>query len=55
MKLYLMILCIISAFCFAETIPDFTVTDLNGTPHHLYDYLDQGMYAVLCFSMPQSG
>ena len=29
--------------------PDFTVTDLNGSPHNLYDYLDSGYVVVLDF------
>ena len=27
----------------------FTVTDLNGSPHNLYDYLDSGYVVVLDF------
>ncbi len=27
--------------------PDFTVTDINGNSHHLYDYLNQGYTVVL--------
>ena len=27
--------------------PDFTVTDLNGTSHTIYDYLDSGYVMVL--------
>ena len=27
--------------------PDFTVTDLNGTSHTLYNYLDSGKVVVL--------
>ena len=27
--------------------PDFTVTDINGTTHNLYDYLDQGKTVVI--------
>ncbi len=29
--------------------PDFTVTDLNGNTHNLYDYLDQGIHVILDF------
>ena len=44
--------------------PDFTVTDINGTVHNLYDYLDQGKTVVLdlfatwcspCWSYAQGG
>ncbi|MBE50386.1 MAG: hypothetical protein CMP51_01695 [Flavobacteriales bacterium] len=30
--------------------PDFTLTDINGTTHHLYDYLDNGYTVFLDFS-----
>ena len=30
--------------------PDFTVTDLNGVSHTLYDYLDDGKMVILDFS-----
>lgn len=31
--------------------PDFTLTDLNGVTHHLYDYLDQGKTVFIdCFA-----
>ena len=29
--------------------PDFTVTDLNGTSHNLYSYLDSGYVVMLDF------
>lgn len=32
-----------------STAPDFTVTDINGNSHHLYDYLDNGQTVVLHF------
>lgn len=44
--------------------PDFTVTDINGNTHHLYDYLDNGYTVVLdvsatwcgpCWNYHQSG
>ena len=44
--------------------PDFTVTDINGTQHNLYSYLDQGYSVVMdvsatwcgpCWSYHQSG
>lgn len=31
------------------TAPDFTVTDVHGDIHHLYDYLDSGKYVLLDF------
>lgn len=30
-------------------VPNFTVTDLNGQPHTLYDYLDSNKFVVLDF------
>ncbi len=32
-----------------DIAPDFTVTDMNGVQHHLYDYLNDGKYVVLKF------
>jgi hypothetical protein len=54
MRLFLPVVITISSICAAVTVPDFNVTDLAGNAQHLYSYLDQGMYAVLCFSMPQT-
>ena len=34
----------------AQEAPNFTLDDLGGTSHELYDYLDQGYSAVLDFS-----
>ncbi len=40
----------------AQTMPDFSVKDLDGNSINLYaDWLDKGKYAVLCFTMPQVG
>jgi len=30
--------------------PNFTLTDINGNTHTLYDYLDQGKTVVIDFS-----
>lgn len=35
--------------------PDFTVTDINGTSHHLYSYLDQGYTVILDISATWCG
>ena len=35
--------------------PDWTLTDLNGTSHHLYDYLDNGYTVVIDFSATWCG
>jgi hypothetical protein len=37
------------------TAPDFTMTDLNGNVHHLYDYLDAGKTVILDFSATWCG
>jgi len=29
--------------------PDFTLTDINGNTHHLYEYLDQGKTVFIDF------
>lgn len=47
---YLTTLLLINAT--AQTVPNFTVTDVNGTTHNLYSYLEKGMYALLLFSDP---
>jgi hypothetical protein len=33
-----------------STAPDFTVTDINGNSHHLYEYLDSGYTVILDLS-----
>jgi hypothetical protein len=35
--------------------PDFTVTDINGNTHHLYEYLDQGYTVLLEFTATWCG
>lgn len=32
-----------------DSVPDFTVTDVNGQVHNLYDYLEQGKYVLIDF------
>ena len=34
----------------AQDAPDFTVTDIDGNEHHLYDYLDDGKVVLIDFS-----
>ena len=55
-KIYLLLLVICFSFSsFSQTgmldgtgyAPDFTVTDINGTSHTLYDYLDSGFVVVV--------
>lgn len=38
-----------------STAPDFTLTDIFGQTHHLYDYLDQGKMVALDFSATWCG
>ena len=35
--------------------PNWTLTDINGTQHTLYDYLDQGKMVILKFSATWCG
>jgi len=35
--------------------PDFTLTDIDSDPHHLYDYLNDGKTVVLNFSTTECG
>jgi thiol-disulfide isomerase/thioredoxin len=39
----------IQAAMFAQTAPNLIVTDLEGTTHNLYDYLDEGKTVILDF------
>ncbi|MBC7886196.1 MAG: PKD domain-containing protein [Saprospiraceae bacterium] len=63
MKSYLLILMIIVSGAFASNAqiadgsvaPDFTVTDINGGVHNLYDYLDAGKHVLLDFSATWCG
>lgn len=36
-------------------VPDFTVTDIDGMEHHLYDYLDEDYVVILDFSATWCG
>ena len=54
-KLLLAILTIITINVSAQLpdgslAPDWTMTDLNGTVHHLYEYLDDGYTVFIDFS-----
>ncbi len=47
-KIYTLFLSLITFGLFAQTAPDFTVTDTHGVEHSLYeDYLNQGKTVVL--------
>jgi hypothetical protein len=55
-KIYFLLLVICFSFSsFSQTgmlngtgyAPDFTVTDINGTSHTLYNYLDRGFVVVV--------
>ena len=49
-QLYFLLFCFFSINMSAQTAPDFTVTDVHGVEHSLYeDYLDQGKTVVLDF------
>ena len=55
-KLLLAILTIITINVSAQLpdgslAPDWTMTDLNGTVHHLYEYLDDGYAFLLIFKL----
>lgn len=39
----------VSNFTVGQTIPDFTVTDVDGVVHTLYEYCDAGQYVMLDF------
>jgi len=50
----LILFCFVSTISFAQLdgsgiAPNFTLTDIDGTSHTLYDYLDQGKVVVLDF------
>lgn len=32
-----------------DEAPDFTITDVEGNEHHLYEYLDAGKYVLIDF------
>ena len=51
-KLLLIVMCFWASFSFAQ-LPansfgeDFTITDINGQTHNLYDILDEGKTVIL--------
>jgi len=56
-NLTLLICCFMISICNAQAqlpngsiAPDFTLTDINGNTHHLYDYLNQGKGVLIVFS-----
>jgi len=60
-KLLLSAVLLLSAFKMQAQLPngsiapDFTLTDINGTTHNLYNYLDQGYYVMIDFSATWCG
>jgi thiol-disulfide isomerase/thioredoxin len=45
----------LSAQVAVETAPDFTVKDVDGNQHHLYDFLDNGKLVVIDFFTTNCG
>ena len=45
----LVIFMLVQTVLFAQTAPNLIVTDLNGTTHNLYNYLDEGKTVILDF------
>lgn len=61
-KLYLLFALLVSVAFTASaqlpdgsTAPDWTLTDINGVEHHLYEYLDSGYTVVIDFSATWCG
>lgn len=53
---YILIILLTSTFTnLSAQAPDFTLTDIDGTTHHLYTYLNQGKTVVLNFSTTDCG
>ena len=53
---YILITLLIATFSNLNAqVPDFTLTDIDGTTHNLYTYLDQGKTVVLNFSTTNCG
>jgi len=48
-SLLILLFCLPSYFTFAQVAPNFTLTDVNGETHELYEYLDAGKTVVLDF------
>lgn len=55
LSLFATIISVSASFAQFGTAPDFTVTDLDGNTHHLYDILDQGYVVVLDVSATWCG
>ncbi len=48
-KILLLFFVCLQSVIFAQTAPNLVVTDLNGTTHNLYNYLEQGKTVILDF------
>ena len=40
----------LASILYAQTAPDFTVKDIDGKTHHLYEYLGQNKYVLVDFT-----
>lgn len=49
MKILVFLFLIVSSIFALETANNFTVTDLSGETHSLYDYLDEGKHVIFEF------
>ena len=48
-KKLLLIFVLIQSVLFAQTAPNLIISDLDGTTHNLYDYIDEGKTVILDF------
>jgi hypothetical protein len=39
--------------CAIDTAVDFSVADVEGVDHHLFEYLDNGNYVLIEFTKPK--